>query len=127
VRPDPDARREVAEYPAFGRSPIFDTLIPLPTPTPTPPPTPVPDPNLCEALKIWRISGVLPNEVYIEDVQAGQFVVMNFENDRTVQVTHQNTQMNVRLVSTSMEDGSVVFDWEGPQGRQECRKSMFDN
>src|SRR5690606_24556931 len=93
VRPDPDARREVAEYPAFGRAPVFDTLIPIPTPTPTPPPTPTPDPNLCEALKIWKISGVTDKEAYIEDLQAGQLVVMNFTDNRTVPVTHQDTTM----------------------------------
>ena len=127
VKPDPDDRRVVAEYAAFGRAPIFDTLIPIPTPTPTPPPTPPPDPSLCEALKIWRISGALNDQVFIEDVQGGQFVVMNFTDTREVDVTFQNTVMKVRLVKTSLLEGSATFEWQGPQGRQECTKSIFDN
>jgi hypothetical protein len=126
VRPDPDARREVAEYPAFGKAPIFDTLIPLPTPSPTPPPTPPPDPNLCEALKIWRITGVLDTEVMIEDVKAGQFVVMNYTDSQEFEITHDNTRMRIRLVATSLMDGSATFEWQGPQGRQECKKTIFD-
>jgi hypothetical protein len=115
-------------YPAFGRSPVFDTLIPRPTPTLTPLPTPKPDPDLKEAIRNWKVGGIAGTFIFMSDERTREEWTFDtgIEEERSREVSFQGERMIVRVGEVDEMEFRVTFHYRGRQGLQMVEKSMFD-
>ncbi len=108
----------------FGTQPVFDTIIPIPTPTPSPTPTPIPDPPLAEAIASWKVNGLGIDSIYLSDVRTRKEWTM-YVGDEEI-VNYGNVEMSVKLQELDTINFAGVFVFEGKQGTQEFKRSMFD-
>lgn len=112
----------------FGDAPIFDTLIALPTPSPTPEPTQPPDPPIEEALKSWKINGIVSGVVFIQDARTRNDFFMDIDDPNDVQIVrYRNTDMDIKLKSIDDIYFTATFSYTGPQGEQTHTIGMFDD
>ncbi len=110
------------KYPNFGKSPIFQAIIP-PTPTPTPPPPPPePTPDIHAALKDWTLAGVSDGVVTIEnkavkdpdmqflDIKKTQILTLQVKDSRGNIVPRK---LKIEKLSEFADNPYVIFSLEG--------------
>ncbi|HOE63700.1 MAG TPA: hypothetical protein PKW18_11035 [Candidatus Sumerlaeota bacterium] len=83
--PKPAVVADADKYPRFGKSPIFDTIIPRPTPPPTPTKTPEQPPKIEDITNQWRLTSIFENTASFRHAQS------NKEWDMTVGQTYSET------------------------------------
>ncbi|MCB2154243.1 hypothetical protein KQI84_05105 [bacterium] len=127
-----DRRPEVEDtqdaYPKIGNEAVFSVLMPTPRPTPTPKPTPPPDPKLEDAIQYWKLNGMADGVVFMADKRGREDWLMDIDNpeSRTKTIKFQGQDMDVRLDRIDDIMMEVFFTYEGREGKQEVKKSVFD-
>lgn len=114
-----------ADYPNFGKRPIFDTIVPIPPPTPTIPPTPPPDPDLKQAIQDWRVQGVIRGMALMSDAKTRAEWQMKVGDTYPAQVGP--TRIDVRLESVNLRNFAATLVYTGPSGRKQTHTiSLLD-
>jgi len=106
-------------YPNFGKSPVFDTIIPKPTPRPTPTPKPKLPPDINRVTARWKLSSILDNMAMFHD--SGTKKEWNMNVGETYDIKYRNESCSIKLEKVDMNKFEVVISF----GEQQRTLSMW--
>lgn len=116
--PNPDSKNVTRfdAYPAFGKAPIFNTIIPKPTPRPRPPtPTPAP-PDINKLTARWALVSVFGDTAYFMDNGNKQEWQMKVGETRKVDYRRKDYYIELKNVDQSNFKATLYME-EGSQSR----------
>jgi len=119
----PSPTKEVAQlvdkYPNFGKSPIFDTIIPKPTQPPRPSPTPAPPPDINAVTARWKLGSMFGNTATFQDTASKNEWTMTVGSTHDVQYRNQNCSLKLEKVDENNFEVTISL------GDQQRKFSMW--
>jgi uncharacterized protein YxeA len=120
---DGKSPKEIAQaanrYSSFGKSPIFDTIIPKPTPKPTPVRTPKPPPDIKKVTARWKLTSLFGTMASFQDSGSKKDWDMNVGDVK--EVKYRNRPCKIKLESVDEDNFKVKVTF----GKQEREFSMW--
>lgn len=117
--PPKETAQLVDKYPNFGKSPIFDTIIPKPTQPPQPTHTPAPPPDISAVTARWKLSSMFGNTATFQDTASKNEWTITVGATHDVQYRNQTCTLKLEKVDESSFEVTISL------GDQQRKFSMW--